>query len=68
VHKKKGKRAGVIAHHVKERQASSKAKRRGRCRSVAMVAGGAALQCGRGAAPKGTGDVNLWHSKLNESR
>jgi hypothetical protein len=68
VHKKKGKRAGVIAHRAKERQASSKAKGRRRCRSMATAAGQAAVRCGLGAAPKGVGDLNLWHGRLNERR
>jgi hypothetical protein len=30
--------------------------------------GRVAVQRGRGAAPKGVGDVNLWHSRLSERR
>jgi hypothetical protein len=45
---------------------SSKAKGRQRCRSLATAAGQAALQCGRGAAPKGAGDENLRRYKLGE--
>jgi hypothetical protein len=33
-----------------------------------MAAGRAALRCGRGTAPKGAGDENLWHGRLNEGR
>jgi hypothetical protein len=66
MHKKKGKLAGVTSHRAKERQASSKAKGRRRCRSVATTVGRAALRCDRGAAPKGAGDENLRHGRLHE--
>jgi hypothetical protein len=66
VHKRKGKRAGFIAHSSKERRASSKVKKMRRRRSLAMAAGRAALRCGRGAAPTGLGDENLQQFELDE--
>jgi hypothetical protein len=66
VHKRKGKRVGVIAHNSKEKRASSKMKKMRRRRSLATVAGRAALRCGRGAAPTGSGDENLQQSELDE--
>jgi hypothetical protein len=66
VHKRKGKRAGFIAHSSKERRASSKVKKMQRRQSLATAAGRAALRCGRGAAPTGLGDENLQQSELDE--
>jgi hypothetical protein len=62
----KGKRAGIIAHSSKEKRASSKVKKMRRRRSLATAAGRAALRCGRGAAPTGSGDENLQQSELDE--
>jgi hypothetical protein len=58
----KGKRAGIIAHSSKEKRASSKVKKMRRRRSLAT----AALRCGRGVAPTGSGDENLQQSELDE--
>jgi hypothetical protein len=66
VHKRKGKRAGVIAHSSKEKWASSKVKKMRRRWSLATAADRAALRCGRGAAPTGSGDENLQQSELDE--
>jgi hypothetical protein len=66
VHKRKGKRAGIIAHSSKEKRASSKVKKMRQRRSLATAAGRAALRCGRGAAPTGSGDENLQQSELDE--
>jgi hypothetical protein len=59
VHERKGKRAGINAHSSKEKRASSKVKKMRRRRSLATAAGRAALRCGQGAAPTGSGDENL---------
>jgi hypothetical protein len=66
VHERKGKRAGIIAHSSKEKRASSKVKKMRRRRSLATAAGRAALRCGRGAAPTGSGDEDLQQSELDE--
>jgi hypothetical protein len=66
VHERKGKRAGIIAHSSKDKRASSKVKKMRRRRSMATAAGRAALRCGRGAAPTGSGDENLQQSELDE--
>jgi hypothetical protein len=66
VHERKGKQDGFIAHRSKEKRASSKVKKMRRWRSLATAAGRAALRCGRGAAPTGSGDENLQQSELDE--
>jgi hypothetical protein len=66
VHERKGKRVGINAHSSKEKRASSKVKKMRRRRSLATTAGRAALRCGRGAAPTGSGDENLQQSELDE--
>jgi hypothetical protein len=45
---------------------SSKVKKMRRRRSLATAAGRAALRCGRGAAPTGSGDENLQPIELDE--
>jgi hypothetical protein len=45
---------------------SSKVKKMRQRRSLATAAGRAALRCGRGAAPTGSGDENLQQSELDE--
>jgi hypothetical protein len=66
VHKRKGKRAGVIAHRSKERQASSKVKKMRRWWSLATAAGRAALRCVQGRGSYGPGDENLQQLELDE--
>jgi hypothetical protein len=66
VHGRKGKRAGIIAHRSKEKRASLKVKKMRRRWILATAAGRAALRCGRGAAPTGSGDENLQQSELDE--
>jgi hypothetical protein len=58
--------AGDIAHSSKVKRASSRVKKIQRRRSLATAAGRAALRCGRGAAPMGSGDENLQPIELDE--
>jgi hypothetical protein len=46
---------------------SSKVKKMRRRRSLATAVGRAALRCGRGAAPKGSGDEDLPQTGLDEA-
>jgi hypothetical protein len=66
VHERKGKREGNIAHSSKEKRVSSKVKKMRRRRSLATAAGRAALRCGRGVAPMGSGDEDLQQTGLDE--